>query len=259
MANKYYSISTDSYISMIESIKDALLDKYGDGVIIPTCEARDGGTKYYDLVFECPQISEKKLQIWTYNATPIILYAAYSDEIGTNGRLVNSTSFYAAGDGETSWNGLNMVLGDSFLMMVHDTNYDGMCLIGKTVGGVSICGGLTTTSYGYAPFKNSKFLEVTNGKNIDFITHNQTVFGSANMPYKSKLAIFYKSQSEGNMLLCLPDGTPDTIKDLYMSMYVGTAPLCTLTGLFSPRNVYSNYDSGVKYLTSSLLAEFELE
>ena len=259
MANKYYSISTDSMSSMIESIKDALLDKYGDGVTIYTCKARDGGTQFYDLVFECPQISEKKIQFVTYNLTPFELLAYYSTEIGTHGRLVNGTSFYAGGESETKWNSLNLVVGDSFLMMVHDTSYDGMCLIGKTVGGVSICCGFSCTTYGYDPFKVSKCLDVTNNKRIDFVTHNNTVYGSVNMPYKTKLVLFYESASEGNMVLCLPDGTADTIKDLYMSMYVGTAPICTLTGLFSPRNAYTNADSGVQKLRSSLLAEFELE
>lgn len=261
MANKYYSINTDSNVLFIDSIKNALLDRYGAGVTIHHCGLRKDN-KHYDLVFSCPQISEKVFQFTTTNSTNFDFFTDYSDAPNPDGFangncLVSYERFYSSsGYYEDAWKNMNIVLGDSFMMMVSNRDYKGLCIIGKTVGGVNIGCGFTTNDLNTS-FLNSKTLDLITGKRIKFVSYQNHVFSTANMPYKTKLLIHYTSESEGNMMLCLPDGTPDTIKDLYMSMYCGTAPICTLTGLFSPRDMNSNATTDDKHMQSSLLAEFD--
>ena len=247
MANKYYPLATESDSVFLTSLKNALINKYGSGVEILV-------EKSTELIFNCPQICSKVIQISFGYAGSTGGYIQSSWGSGVSDGSLQDPYTICNSYVASRVNSANLVLGDSFLFLDYNkSSYPCVIVIGKTVGGVSICGGFCATGVA----GNNRLRIADTAEYVKFISYNATVFHTTAMPYKTKLLIARNSEQDGNMLLTLPDGTPDTIQDLYMSFYKGTAPICTITGLFSRRNLYANGDADNPQLTTSLLAEFD--
>ena len=243
MANKYYPLATTSDAEFITSLANALADKYGGVEIL--VQANN------NLIFHCPQISDKYIRI-SFGTGGGYMMAYYGN--GVSGASLQDSVQFCDTYVSAVVNSANLVLGDSFLFLDYNKNSRPcVIVIGKTVGGVSICGGFSDSSIASRHLVQS----MDNSVKLRFISYNGTVFHSPHMPYKTKLLIACYDAQDGDMLLTLPDGTPDTIQDLYMSFYAGTAPICTITGLFSRRNLYANSDANNPQLATSLLAEFD--
>lgn len=255
MANKYYALSIDSVANFQASLQNALTDKYGDGVEFLFTGKAASASYWHEFVFRCPQISDKCISIGCYDGNIKAIGAFYGDGIENN-KMVSPVQFASIEAGSKAVTAYNMVLGDSFLFIdfLMDT-VGGDIIVGKTNGGVSLCCGCGWSTGSTTVTKNV-LANTADGSYVKFISYNTTVYGSAHMPYKTKLLIASNSE---NTLLTLPDGTPDTIEGLYMSMYAGVAPVCTTSGLFSRRDTYANGDGAKAINTTSILAEFELE
>ena len=255
MANKYYALSFDSVANFQASLQNALTDKYGDGVEFLFTGKAASASYWHEFIFRCPQISDKCISIGCYDGNVRSIGAFYGDGVESN-KMVNPVRFASVEAGSKSPIAYSMVLGDTFLFIDFSMNdFGGDIIVGKTNGGVSLCCGCGSAT-GSSTVTNNALKNTADGSCVKFISYNHTVYGSAHMPYKTKLLIASNSE---NTLLTLPDGTPDTIEGLYMSMYAGTAPVCTTSGLFSRRNTYSNGDGSNAINTTSILAEFDTE
>lgn len=238
MANKYYPLNTTANAAFISSFADALVDRYGSGVEIII---RDAG----NLCFHCPQISNKYVFARYNNGQLSMAYGT-----GYSNGLTDTVWFcstYTTGAVSSS----RLVLGESFLLLDHyKGTYSAVVLIGKTIGGVNVC-----ASWGAEYVKSSNLVRnADTGEALQVISYNATIYHDVGMPRKTKLLIAYQMERSTDMLLTLPDGTPDTIEGLYMSFYSGATPICTATGLFSARNLCAN-DNAKAQLTTSLLVE----
>ena len=68
MANKYYGLNITDVASWLTSVRDALVDKYGDGVTIDNITTSE-------LVFTCPAISEKAIKFTNLVKTFLLNFA----------------------------------------------------------------------------------------------------------------------------------------------------------------------------------------
>ena len=263
MANKYFPLRIDSGLAMLESLKAAMLDKYGDDFVIHCDAPRAGSSKLYDFIFTCPPISDKAVQITieNYNSVEWSILGDYGNAVsGDSTSMTDYTAFWWVTTvyGTGGWDKLYLCLGDTFALFVeHHTKSVGLCLIAKTIGGTSIFyTGTNTDTYGANNLPNAKTVNASTGERIAFAENVRTIYSAPGLPYKSTLLMYYDSSTRTDQLMRTADGTPDTIADLYMAFYTDAAPLVTNTGMYTPRNLWSNGSTATTILHSPIVAEF---
>ena len=242
MANKYYALDTSTTANWLTSVAEALVDKFGSGVTI-------NNKTTSVLTFTCPAISEKTINL---NSN----YAQLGTVSGTT--FTNQLSFFYSYSGNM-FKHHDLVLGDNFFFLVgvgYSTSYREVCLIAKTVGGVSIfCGATSQSSTTYNA--NCRFTMYKDGVEVgytDFLDFGRFIDSDSGVPYKMPLFIFNKN-AEGDQLLRLADGTSDTIDGLWMSAFAPGTTFVRAGGLFSATEVYTS-DATIK-LRTAIVAEFE--
>lgn len=241
MANKYYALDRSNVASWLTSLKNALVDKYGDAATIHNHTSSA-------LTFSVPAISEKVIN---FNAN----YAQLGTASGTT--FTNQLSFFYSYSGYMHYH-QHLILGDSFMMIV-GTGYSSareFCLIAKTVGGMSIFFGATSqsnSSYN-STCRNVAYKDDVSVGTINFVDFGRTVYSNAGVPYKMPLMIFNMSET-GDQIYRLPTEEFDTVDGLWMSAFIPGTSYLRAGGLFSPADIYTS-DAQVK-LRTAILAEFE--
>ena len=238
MGNVYKQLDCTSASAFSESLRVALVDKYGDDVII-----------HYNgdyLIFSCPKLSNKVLKLNFIEST---YGTAYSS--GVN--ITDSVPFHSI---DYQFSTAHIVLGDSFIFITGshiEITRRGTMIIGKTVGGKYIiagAGGYKTRA------SRCKTVDVSNNKNFDFVDFNTDIKCDTNTPYKTTLLINY-IDDEGQSLMLKDDVTPDTIDGLVMSTYsnIDGMYVALPNALLSCRRLYTFVETKT-VLHSSIMAEF---
>ena len=240
MANIYKILDKTSTTTMVESLKNALVEKYGDGVTIHYQNAQY-------LIFSCPQINEKVIKFMASDTTTVKIY--YGDTY-TSGTSVENQIQFINTDGYLT--AIHVVLGDSFIFMAinaSNTSYKSFTVvIGKTKNNRSVCFG----ALGYhANASNCTAKDVTNNREIDFLCFEGILYSGDYTPFITPLIL---KDYNTNIVLKQADGTPDTIEGLYMSCYNGGLRIGEHS-LFSGNDLYSINNNKTR-LATSLMAEF---
>lgn len=237
MANTYYILQTATLADWLTSLRDALTDKYGDGVSIDKFSTSE-------IVFTCPAISEKSIRMTSQ-------YFYYGTVSGTT---FTSQKTFGYDHNSNFFTLRYLVLGDTFLLLTGATSVgDATCLIAKTQGEISICCYGVNNSTNTNRYANCLFYDATNDKNIGFVDFApRSCFSDTGIPYKANVILYYPDE-KGDQLLRKSDDSPDTIDGIYNTTRFGGALLVN-GGLFSSTNLY--VVGGAIMLYSSLLAEF---
>lgn len=235
MANKYYSLDVSSWSNWITSLENALTDKYGNNLTVHVNTSSD-------FIFTCPDISEKSIKI-----TNSVIYCGTVS--GTTLSPYQSFSYFYNGVVKIN----HLVLGDNFFLLTGVSGYTNTILIAKTIGGISVCyGGHNSNNY----INYATGVGYRNGSNIgviDFVDFGRSVYCDVAAPYKLPLTILNIS-SQNDWIIRQDNGTPDTIKDLYMSLYMPGTSFLKNNALFSATALYQS--DGKTHLRTALLAEF---
>ena len=237
MANKYYVLDTADFSKWVTSVQNALIDKFGENVTIYTASSST-------LTFTCDAISERAIQFTSASASCGMM----------SGSTYGSSKQFSECASSAATRLLKyLVLGDSFLLLAGRKE---SALIGKTINGISIhFGGTRQDSSVYYDgcgshaYKDGEYIGT-----LDFVSFGRDVYCDTATPYKTPLLIINTS-SQDDYIVRQADGTPDTIKDLYMSTYANSDNVfMTVSGLFSATNLYQA--DGSIHLRTALLAEF---
>lgn len=237
MGNIYRQLDCASEVSFSESIRSALVEKFGNDVTIHNTSTF--------VIFSCPHLSDRVIKIGR-------MYAYYGSSYSSGVNITNSVTLTILGTPTTA----HIVLGDNFLFIVGQSNgYRTNIVVAKTVGGKYIIGG----SHSNTSYTNEAItIDLTNNKRFDFVDIDTVVMCDAGAPYKMPLMMGYTDNVGGSLMLD-DNGNPDTIKDLYMSTYSAWSDVSHLAvnnAVLSCRKLYTNGTSVKPVLLSSIMAEF---
>lgn len=240
MANIYRQLDCQDRFTFCDGIRNALSEKFGDGV---TIHNYDG-----DAIFTCPNLSHKVMKIWQWGAS-------YGDAY-TSGQNMSEEKAFHSTDSAHPYQVAHMVLGDNFLFITGKASNGcrANLIIAKTKGGKSIVHG--SSSHSQVTGANLS-IDITNGLKFEFVDICTTIMCNTNVPYKMPLWMTY-TLAGGDSLLRSADGAIDTIEGLYMSTYGpydNKDYVVTNKAMFSNRDVWNESTTYPK-LWSSILAEF---